>query len=104
MISVTVKRVEDKIVELTVRGHSGYADYGQDVVCAAVSAITQTALLGLIHYAGNVRYERDEKKGYLHIVVPNEPETVCRGIVETAVIGLKDIAKGYGTFVRVEEK
>ena len=33
--------------ELTVTGHSGYAEHGQDIVCAGVSAIT-LALLGWI--------------------------------------------------------
>ena len=106
MISVTVTRdSEKKIRRLTLSGHSGYADRGEDVVCAAVSAIAQTALMGLQSYCGRIEYERDDKKGYLTFVVPQgKEESVAQGIVETAVIGLKDIASGYGTFVKVEEK
>lgn len=32
---------------IDVKGHAGYAPHGQDIVCAAVSAILQTAVLGL---------------------------------------------------------
>jgi uncharacterized protein YsxB (DUF464 family) len=32
---------------IDVKGHAGYAPHGQDIVCAAVSAIVQTAVLGL---------------------------------------------------------
>ena len=105
MISVTISRDREKKIRLlSLSGHSGYADAGKDVVCAAVSAIAQTALMGLMHYYGSVEYERDEKKGYLSIVVPQGKEEIAQSIIETAVIGIKDIASGYGTFVKVEEK
>lgn len=28
-------------------GHAGYAEHGKDIVCAAISTIMQTALLGI---------------------------------------------------------
>lgn len=34
-------------MEIKVKGHAGYAPHGQDIVCAGVSAILQTAVLGL---------------------------------------------------------
>lgn len=40
-------RLEDGRLELIVSGHAGAGEPGQDVVCAAVSAIVHTALLGL---------------------------------------------------------
>ena len=104
MISVTVTRKNGRISELTVSGHAGYARRGKDVVCAAVSSIAQTALMGLLKYDGQVEYERRED-GYLKIVVPNEKNAeIDQAVMETAVLGLKDVASGYGTFVKVEEK
>ena len=35
----------------SVTGHSGYAEEGQDIVCAAVSALTQAACIGLVQIA-----------------------------------------------------
>ena len=104
MISVTVTRKDDSIREITVSGHAGYATHGKDVVCAAVSSIAQTALLGLMRYEDKVEYQREED-GYLRIVVPEgKNHSIAQAIAETAVLGLKDIASGYGTFVKVEEK
>ena len=40
MITVTITKCG-----LTVDGHAGYAETGKDIICAAVSALTQ----GLIH-------------------------------------------------------
>ena len=101
MISVTVTRRDNRITGLVVSGHAGYAVHGKDVVCAAVSSIAQTALLGLMHYNEKVEYERKED-GYLSFIVPQGEKN--QAIAETAVLGLKDLATGYGTFLKVEEK
>ena len=45
-ISVVRDRRGD-IVGWSVSGHSGFAPRGEDIVCAGVSAIVQTTLLGL---------------------------------------------------------
>lgn len=46
MIRITVAREGDTHT-LTITGHAGAAPKGQDIVCAWVSAVYQTALLGL---------------------------------------------------------
>lgn len=43
MITVTVKTQADKVV-IKSQGHSGYAEKGNDIVCAAVSSLVFTAL------------------------------------------------------------
>lgn len=39
--------IESGKTTLEITGHSMSAPHGQDIVCAAVSAITQTTVLGL---------------------------------------------------------
>lgn len=46
MIKVRVN-MESGDMLIDVKGHAGYAPHGRDIVCAAVSAILQTAVLGL---------------------------------------------------------
>jgi len=46
MIRIVVHRDEDGDT-LTINGHANFAPHGKDIVCAAVSAIYQTAILGL---------------------------------------------------------
>ena len=89
-----------------IKGHSGYAEEGKDVVCAAVSAIGQTALLGLLKFCPEgVSYERDD--GYLKVVVSDVKSEEIRLRAETVLLtmreGLKDIADGYPRFVKLEE-
>ena len=46
MIKISVMRQDDeKIIGLSVEGHAGAGAYGQDIVCAAVSALAQSVIL-----------------------------------------------------------
>ena len=40
MIQVNILRDRNEVVKgIDINGHAGYAEYGQDVICAAVSAL-----------------------------------------------------------------
>lgn len=54
-------------------GHSGYAPSGSDIVCAAISAILQTAVLGLREVAGLfVACEMDEEQGEMEVILERD--------------------------------
>ena len=55
---------QGSIIGFAAQGHSGYAESGSDIVCAAVSALTQTCELGLeevLHIVPEVT--RDDESG-----------------------------------------
>jgi uncharacterized protein YsxB (DUF464 family) len=60
MIKISVAMNSGDMV-IDVKGHAGYAPHGHDIVCAAVSAILQTAVLGLESvaqsYSGHVEVD-----------------------------------------------
>jgi uncharacterized protein YsxB (DUF464 family) len=107
MIAVKIYKRNSKTVSVEAKGHSGYAKYGSDIVCGAVSAVVQTALLGLIEFSsGKVEYRKDEKSGYMYFTVP-APESEAEDIRQQAVLdamklGLSDIEKGYKAYVKTE--
>ena len=48
MITINVERnANNEIVSFSLNGHAGYNVQGKDIVCAAVSAVTNMALIGL---------------------------------------------------------
>jgi len=59
MITVTITNNS-----LKIEGHADYAEYGNDIVCAGVSAILQSAQLGIINiaeqYPQNVKIIRED--------------------------------------------
>lgn len=107
MTEVQVRRAPDgTIAEIRVNGHTGFAEEGEDIVCAAVTALAVTALIGLKRVARHP-FEGKATTGLMYCKVQpgGTPETAAKAqaILETTVLGLRDIAKDYNQFVRVTE-
>lgn len=47
MVTVTVYTREGRTAGFALKGHADCGEYGSDIVCAAISAIAQTAILGI---------------------------------------------------------
>ena len=54
-------------------GHTGYEEYGKDVLCATISGISQSVVLGLTKVLNiNVDMKKDDKKGHLKVELPSD--------------------------------
>lgn len=109
MTNITVYEKDGKIVSFEVEGHSGMAQRGKDIVCAAISALTQTAILGLKQVANiEVKFHRDDYKGLLWAELPEELSPSQRHdadiIIGTMLAGLRDMQTGYPKFIKTEVK
>jgi len=108
MIRAVIDRASSgDIMGFEVYGHSGYAEAGKDIVCAAVSAIVQTAILGLMDVVG-VEVIYDQKPGEARCRLPEGLSEILREkaniVLETMLYGLKSIQEGYGPYIKVEER
>lgn len=105
---VTVTFLEDGAGELSAvlaDGHADWAASGEDVVCAAVSAILQAAWLGLMEHAGiAVDAERDAGRLALRLAATDRGRTDVRAIVGTARLAIDQIARQYPEHVRSETR
>ena len=106
MTTVTVfRRPDGSLSGFDCRGHSGYADAGEDIVCAAVSALTQGTLNGLLNVLkAPVDYRIDEKDGILTASLGDVPEGKRAGaqlLLETLASALQMIEADYARFIRV---
>ena len=108
MTKVIVSKKEGHIVSVDCKGHSGYAPEGEDIVCAALSAVVQTAVLGVLRVAGaKADYRTDEDKGSLKLTIKEadeEKRRECDIILETMLLGVKDLQKGFSAFIKLEVK
>lgn len=96
----------NKIEKVTVNGHANYSS-GDDIVCASVSTLTQTAILGLVKVVGlDINY--DVEDGFLTFDIPQnlsyEDGIMVDAIMQTMKEGLLDLESGYKKFVKLEEK
>lgn len=95
------------MVGFEVTGHASYDKRGKDIVCSAVSAVAQTALLGVIKIAGiDAHYEIND--GYLLCRLPEigsyEKKLMCTAILETMYAGLSDIRESYKKHIAIMEE
>jgi uncharacterized protein YsxB (DUF464 family) len=93
----------EKIYGFAAEGHSGFAPCGEDIVCAAVSVLLQTAVLGLEKVA-HVTPEVIVGDGRLDCHLPKEQagNTEVDAILQTMLLGLEAIQAEYGDYVNVE--
>lgn len=102
MIRVIVRRGPDgRIQGLATSGHAGYADRGSDIVCAAVSALVQTAALSLDGREPKPRIDRGE--GRLEVVLGQPPEQDAAFMLESIVGGLRAIETQHPSCLEVTE-
>lgn len=72
MIKVKVKKTNNKVYEIVIKGHAGYDEMGRDIVCAAVSSMAITTINGIIALDESIDYE--ENSGLLKIRVLKDTE------------------------------
>jgi uncharacterized protein YsxB (DUF464 family) len=82
-------------------GHAGWADAGDDVVCAAASVVLQAAWAGLTEHAGvNVRGTRSKGRLTMRWPASTRDRDDVRAIVATAALAIEQIARQYPEHVR----
>ena len=108
MILISVYRNPNEVVEqFVIEGHAHMAESGQDIVCAAVSALGQTTVLSLYQIADiDIIYEI--KKGYLRCKLPKnlteEELYKTKLLVDTMLLGLKNIQESYPQYVEIYDR
>lgn len=89
--------VTDSSVSIT--GHAGYAEPGQDIVCAGISALGQTLLLSLEELTED-HYNAIAGNGNLYIKFSTLSDR-AKTLKECFFIGCKAIAESYPDYVRI---
>ena len=107
MVLIEIKRDPlHNIVGFSCKGHAGYAEKGADIVCAGISALTMTSILGLQELTQlSLRIKQNPEKGWLECDWDNVPAEMDHAnlIVQVMIIGLKDIAAQYPEYLKVSE-
>ena len=103
MLEVRIREdSQQRLSSFSATGHVGLAESGQDVVCAAVSAILQAAWLGLEEVA-RVEVQGQRRSGRLELSWPASAreDPGLRAIVATAALSVERIAAQFPDHVRI---
>ncbi|MDT6980821.1 ribosomal-processing cysteine protease Prp [Levilactobacillus zymae] len=109
MIHATIHHGSDRINSFQITGHADSGEYGQDIVCAAVSVLAITTVNGLQRVAKiPVTVDnRDQAGGFLEVTLPPKLEAPAelkgQTLLQSFADGLRDVATNYADFVEVNE-
>lgn len=95
MITAKFKKKNNQIYWYQVTGHAGFANIGNDIVCAGISVLYITITNKLLVLGRT--FERD---GGYFVLDPTEQEIVCLELLHE---GVASIAEQYPDNVKVEE-
>ena len=92
MIKISIKKENNKIVAITIKGHSLYDDFGKDIVCSAVSSIVITTVNAIIMIDKDaIKYE--EKPSFQIDILKDED--IINKLIINMINLLKELEKDY---------
>lgn len=108
MIKVDFYWDQGHIKGFVAQGHALAAPRGEDLVCAAVSALTQTALLGLEAFLSKKPLWQIKPEGYLACWLPDDLATAelekAELIIKTLKLGIEAIAENHSRHLQVRKR
>ncbi len=103
MVELHVRRdSRQRLSSFFATGHAGWAESGEDIVCAAVSAVLQAAWLGLVEIQ-QIDVTGSRADGRLELAWPPGAcdDLAAQAIVATAVLSVERMAMQFPDHVRV---
>ena len=108
MTSIKIYKNQGNILGFTVSGHSGYASEGSDIICSAISAISQMVCVGLENVLNlKPQIKIDEESAFLSCFLKDDFEykqaqTLFKSFEESAKLICED--KKIKKYINLEVK
>ena len=97
---------EDRITGFSVSGHSGYAEAGSDIVCAAISAVVTMAEATINDVCGakaKVRVKEEDARITLMLPASCDEEETVQAVLSGMLVTLLSFKEDYPDYIEVLE-
>ena len=97
---------EDRITGFSVSGHSGYAEAGADIVCAAISAVVTMAEATINDVCGakaKVRVKEEDARITLTLPTSCDEEETVQAVLAGMMLTLLSIQEDHPDYIEVLE-
>ena len=97
---------DERIVGFSVSGHSGYAEAGQDIVCATVSAVVGMAEATINDVCGakaKVRVKEEDARITLTLPASCDEEESVQAVLAGLLLYLCNLRDEYPDYIEVLE-
>ena len=99
-------RENERITGFSVSGHSGYAEAGQDILCAAISAavaLTETTINDVCGGKAKVRVKEQDARITLTLPTACEEEDAIQAVLAGLMLYLISLRDDYEDYIEVLE-
>jgi len=96
----------DRITGFSVSGHSGYAESGSDIVCAAISAVVTMAEATINEVCGanaKVRVKEEDARITLTLPTSCDEEDAIQAVLAGMMLTLCSMRDDYSDYIEVLE-
>ena len=96
----------DRITGFSISGHSGYAESGADIVCAAISAIVTMAEATINDVCGakaKVRVKEEDARVTLTLPASCDEEDTVQAVLSGLMLTLISLRDDYPDYIEVLE-
>ena len=96
----------DRITGFSISGHSGYAEAGSDIVCAAISAVVTMAEATINDVCGakaKVRVKDEQARITLTLPASCDEEETVQAVLAGMMVTLLSLQEDYPDFIEVLE-
>ena len=101
MIKVEIAYEGKGLKSLLIKGHANSGEYGKDIVCAGVSAVSVGALNALEDVDD---YEIEVEEGRIYCKFPGKLSEHDETVMEVMILQLKTIEESYSGFIDIKER
>jgi hypothetical protein len=98
MTKVTIYRNhEGSYTGFDCEGHAGFADAGEDIVCAGISVLVINTINSILKLTDTkLDTYSDEKTGTIQVRVLKEYGEKAELLIDSLILGIKGISENYG--------
>ena len=97
---------DERITGFSISGHSGYAEAGSDIVCAAISAVVTMAEATINEVCGakaKVRVKEEDARVTLTLPVSCDEEESIQAVLAGMMLTLCSMRDDYPDYIEVLE-
>ena len=103
MIHVQITKNNNEYVKLYVNGHAGFASFGKDIVCSAVSILVINTINSIEQFCeDDFQCISDERSGLIDVTFTSDNSEECRLLMNSLCLGLTNIQTEYAKYLTLQ--
>lgn len=101
MIRIKIVKRDNKILNIKIKGHAGYAESGKDIVCSAVSSMVITTINNILSLSDNIDYNKDKSGLMINVI---KIDDVNQKLLNNMISMLKELESDYSKYIKITEE